>query len=113
MNAKTASRKAGEIKSFYETTADSIFVVMDGERLISFVDKCYALPFYDESERWLIARRGTGPQFSPPMKSFRKNEALLTTCCELKKAKELTVFIWFILPRAAIQHTNLQKARNI
>ena len=35
---KTASRKAGEIKSFYETSSSSVITVMDGSQLIAFVD---------------------------------------------------------------------------
>lgn len=31
--AGVASRKAGELQTFYKTTKDSIFVLMDGERL--------------------------------------------------------------------------------
>ena len=46
---KTASRKAGEIKAFYETSSTSVITVMDGSQLIAFVDALSPY-FYEENE---------------------------------------------------------------
>lgn len=43
---KTASRKAGELARFYKTNADTVFVAMNGEKLIAFVDEIGEY-FYD------------------------------------------------------------------
>ena len=45
---KTASRKAGELARFYKTNADTVFVAMNGEKLIAFVDEIGEY-FYDAS----------------------------------------------------------------
>lgn len=45
---KTASRKAGELARFYKTNADTVFVAMNGEKLIAFVDEIGEY-FYDPS----------------------------------------------------------------
>lgn len=50
---KTASRKAGEIKSFYETSSPSVITVMDGSQLIAFVDGLSPY-FYDANENMRI-----------------------------------------------------------
>lgn len=47
-DARTASRKAGELVRFYKTNEDTVFVAMSGERLIAFVDGIGNY-FYDSS----------------------------------------------------------------
>lgn len=47
---KTASRKAGELARFYKTNADTVFVAMNGEKLIAFVDEIGEY-FYDPLEK--------------------------------------------------------------
>ena len=54
---KTASRKAGEIKSFYETSSPSVITVMDGSQLIAFVDGLSPY-FYDANENMAHQKSG-------------------------------------------------------
>ena len=56
-DSRTASRKAGEIKSFFEAPSDAVFVVMGGDSLLGFVEKttpCY----YDDQEPMAHCRKG-------------------------------------------------------
>ena len=85
---KTASRKAGEIKSFYEAAQSSVFVVMDGDRLIGFVDNPSPY-YYDDSEPMKHCRRGTWLLKFDESDSLPEQEGKLTTCYEIKKAPNL------------------------
>lgn len=48
LDERTASRKAGELARFYKADGDTVFVAMDGERLLAFVDGIGEY-FYDAS----------------------------------------------------------------
>lgn len=50
-----ASRKAGEISDFYDSDKDTVFVVMDGERLIALVDELGE--YYFDAEKPLANRK--------------------------------------------------------
>lgn len=87
-DAKTASRKAGEIKTFYETNPDSVFVVMDGEKLIGFVHELSPY-FYDDNEPMAHCKKGTWLLKFEDADRLPENEGLLTTCYEIKKESNL------------------------
>ena len=85
---KTASRKAGEMKAFYETSSSSVITVMDGAQLIAFVDGLSPY-FYDSNEN--MAHQKSGVWHSPFDESDRlpEDEGYLTTCYEIKKPENL------------------------
>lgn len=85
---RTASRKAAEIKAFYEATGNSVFVVMDGEQLLGFVDGLS--PYYYDPNASMPHRRG-GVWKIPFSKSDRlpEQEGMLTTCYEFRKNSNL------------------------
>ncbi len=85
---KTASRKAGEIKAFYETSSTSIFVVMDGSQLIAFVDGLSPY-FYDDSESMAHQKSGTWHKTFEESDRLPEDEGYLTTCNEIKKPENL------------------------
>lgn len=85
---KTASRKAGEIKSFYETSSSSVITVMDGSQLIAFVDGLSPY-FYDASENMAHQKSGVWhPSFNESDR-LPEDEGYLTTCYEIKKPENL------------------------
>lgn len=87
-DAKTASRKAGEIKTFYEASNTAVFVVMDGDRLLGFVEKttpCY----YDEDEPLSHCRRGSWLLKFEKAEQLPEAEGKLTSCYELRKQNNL------------------------
>lgn len=84
----TATRKAGELKSFYETSSSSVMVVMDGERLFGLVDELspYMYVTNDPSPH-----QKSGVWHTPFTEADRlpEKEAIQTTCVEIKKAANL------------------------
>ncbi|SFE61332.1 AAA family ATPase [Succiniclasticum ruminis] len=84
MDKKTASRKAGEMKRFYEAANTDIFVVMDGEKLIAMVDAISPY-FYDDSEHMAHCRRGSWKMKFTDGEKLPESEGQLTTCYELTK----------------------------
>ena len=95
---KTASRKAGEIKSFYETSSSSVITVMDGSQLIAFVDGLSPY-FYDANENMAHQKSGVWhPSFDESDK-LPEDEGYLTTCYEIKKPENLLYlykkYYWF------------------
>lgn len=86
---RTASIKAGEIKTFFETSSSSVITVMDGAQLIGFVDSLDHY-FYDENEK-NMAHQKTGFWHSPFAESDRLpvNEGLQTTCHEITNPENL------------------------
>ena len=98
-DAKTASRKAGEIKTFYEASSNAIFVVMDGDRLFSFVEKptpCY----YDESEPMSHCRKGSWLLKFEESEQLPESEGKLTSCYELRKQSNLLFLYQRFLDRS-------------
>ena len=85
---KTASRKAGELKAFYETSASSVMTVMDGAQLIAFVDGLSPY-FYNATED--MAHQKSGIWHSPFDESdiLPEDEGYLTSCYEIKKPENL------------------------
>ena len=85
---KTASRKAGELKAFYETSASSVMTVMDGAQLVAFVDGLSPY-FYNATED--MAHQKSGIWHSPFDESDRlpEDEGYLTSCYEIKKPENL------------------------
>lgn len=85
---KTASRKAGEMKSFYETSASSVITVMDGAKLIAFVDGLSPY-FYDEKENMAHQKAGVWHSSFDESDKLPEDEGYLTTCYEIKKPDNL------------------------
>lgn len=85
---RTASRKAGEIKAFYEASAADVFVVMDGEKLIAFVDQLS--PYYfDDSMQMAHCRRGVWHGSFSEEDNLPEDEGRLTTCYAFKKEQNI------------------------
>ncbi len=88
-DAKTASRKAGEIARFYKTDNSTIFVAMEGEKLIAFVDDIGSY-FYDgntdmshlKSGKWHLS-------FTDGETLPKKSEGKLTSCYPLTDEENL------------------------
>ena len=87
-NESTSSRKAGEIKSFYEADADSVFVVMDGGKLFALVDNTSAY-YYDSSEPMAHCKHGVWHMCFAQGEDLPETEGYLSTCTELKKENNL------------------------
>lgn len=86
---KTASRKAGELIRFYKTDADTVFVTMDGESLISFVDEIGNY-FYDSSTAMSHMKMGKWHnRFTESDTLPEKSEGKLTSCYQLTDEKNL------------------------
>ena len=85
---KTASRKAGEMKSFYETSSSSVITVMDGLKLIAFVDDISPY-YYDENENMAHQKSGVWHSLFEESDSLPENEGYMTTCYEIKKSENL------------------------
>ena len=87
-DAKTASRKAGEIKAFYETNANTVLVVMDGASIQGFVDGLSPYYFDDTTD---MAHRKSGTWKRPFANGERlpEEEGLMTTCYEIRKTTNL------------------------
>ena len=81
---KTASRKAGEIKSFYETSSSSVITVMDGSQLIAFVDGLSPY-FYDANETMAHQKSGVWHCSFDESDRLPEDEGYLITCYEIKK----------------------------
>ena len=85
---KTASRKAGEIKAFYETSSTSVITVMDGSQLIAFVDSLSPY-FYEENEDMAHQKSGVWHSSFDESDRLPEDEGYLTTCYEIKKPENL------------------------
>lgn len=86
---RTASRKAGELARFYSCGDNTVFVVMDGERLIAFADKIGSY-FYDRNV--LMAHQRPVEWhfvFTSDSKLPEKSEGLMTSCQQIKNEKNL------------------------
>ncbi len=86
---RTSARKAGEIARFYKCSKNTVFVVMDGERLIALADSVGDY-FYDSSSsmghlrtanwRFVFDKNNSLPQ---------KSEGKLTSCYQLSNEDNL------------------------
>lgn len=86
---KTASRKAGELARFYKTNADTVFVAMNGEKLIAFVDEIGEY-FYDPSTAMAHMKVGKWhKKFADGDTLPDKSEGKLTSCYQLTNNENL------------------------
>lgn len=85
---KTASRKAEEIKSFYETSSSSVVTVMDGCQLIAFVDGLSPY-FYDENAPMAHQKSGVWHSAFAESDSLPEDEGALAACYEIQKPENL------------------------
>lgn len=86
---RTASRKAGELIRFYESNNDSVFVVMEGERLVGFVDNLGNYE-YDESSNMGHVKGGKWRNpFNEDDRLPNKSEGLRTSCVQFKDDENL------------------------
>lgn len=86
---KTASRKAGELARFYKTNADTVFVTMNGEKLIAFVDEIGEY-FYDASTAMAHMKAGKWHnKFADGDTLPDKSEGKLTSCYQLTNNENL------------------------
>ena len=86
---KTASRKAGELARFYKTNADTVFVAMNGEKLIAFVDEIGDY-FYDASTAMAHMKAGKWHnKFADGDTLPDKAEGKLTSCYQLTNNENL------------------------
>ena len=85
---KTASRTAGGINSFYETSSPSVITVMDGSQLIAFVDGLSPY-FYDANENMAHQKSGVWHSSFDESDRLPEDEGYLTTCYEIKKPENL------------------------
>lgn len=87
-DAKTASRKAIEIKAFYETNASTVFVVMDGAVIQGFVDELS--PYYfDDATDMAHCKSGIWKMAFSGGDRLPEEEGYMTTCYELRKTANL------------------------
>lgn len=88
-DARTASRKAGELVRFYDTNENTVFVAMDGERLYGLIDDVGPY-FYDESTNMAHLKSGKWHTvFEEGDRMPEKDEGLRTSCVQLKDEKNL------------------------
>ncbi len=87
-DARTASRKAGEVKSFFESASDDVFLVANGERLIALVDNLTPY-FFDSGQPMSHCKRGKWHSVFGNTDKLPIPEGLLTTCYEIKKVDNL------------------------
>ena len=86
---KVSSKKAGEICNFYNTDAGSVFVAMEGEKLLGIVDNIGDY-YYDPSK--LLGHRKSGTWhtcFEENQKLPSQNEGHLTTISEISRIDNL------------------------
>ena len=87
--SSTATRKAGELVRFYETNSDSVFVVMDGEKLVGLVDDIGQY-VYDDSLNMPNVKSGKWhTPFDETDTLPNKSEGKLTSCFQIKDDENL------------------------
>lgn len=86
---RTASRKAGEITSFYKCGSNTIFVIMDGEKLLALADKVGGY-FFDKNSMMAHLKSATWSfPFIDGEKLPEKSEGKMTSCYVLSKEENL------------------------
>lgn len=92
-DARTASRKAGELVTFFKTNSDTVFVAMNGEQLLSLGDEIGAY-YFDESQVFAHCKSVAWHDcFQSDEKLPQKSEAILTSCHDLS-AEENLLFLY-------------------
>lgn len=86
---RSASRKAGEIIRFYKCDKNTVFVIMDGQRLIAAADNVGDY-FYDSSSPMAHQRTATWKFiFETDSKLPEQSEGKLTSCYQLSNEDNL------------------------
>ena len=86
---RSASRKAGEIVRFYKCDKNTVFVIMDGQRLIAAADNVGDY-FYDSSSPVAHQRTATWKFiFETDSKLPEQSEGKLTSCYQLTNEDNL------------------------
>ena len=110
--SNVASRKAGELTTFYEADSNSVFVAMDGERVLALIDDIGENYFDDSSE---LGHRRPGTWHLV----FKDNESLsnpseghLTSCYQLNKEENLMYLYekYYYGEQEGTEDMNLNKA---
>lgn len=86
---RTASRKAGELITYYNTNKDSVFVAMDGERLLALGDNIGNYYYDAESNMAHCKSIDWHICFNNEDKLPQKNEGLLTSCTTFSNHENL------------------------
>lgn len=82
---RTASRKSGEVTSFYKCGKNTIFVLMDGEQLIALADDVGEY-FFDESSPMAHLKQATWKfVFDENERLPEKSEGKMTSCYPITK----------------------------
>lgn len=85
--AAVASRKAGEISEFFASDKNTVFVVMDGEKLLALVDDVGDY-YFDPDKSFANRKSGTWHQcFAEDEKLPHPSVGYLTTCYDLADEK--------------------------
>ncbi len=89
-DAGIASRKAGELQTFYKTTKDSIFVMMEGEKLLALCDDVGNYT-YNENNAHMPHNKSVTWHccFDEEERLPKKAEGHMTSCVELKDDENL------------------------
>ena len=82
--SSTATRKAGELIRFFEASSDSIFVVMEGEKLIGLVDEVGSYSYDDSLNLSNIKSGKWHTPFEDGEQLPNKSEGKLTSCYQFK-----------------------------
>jgi hypothetical protein len=86
---RSASRKAGEIARFYRCDKNTVFVIMDGERLIALADNIGDY-YYDANSDMAHQRTATWKfVFEADAKMPEKSEGKMTSCYQLSNEDNL------------------------
>lgn len=86
---RSASRKAGEIVRFYKCDSNTVFVIMDGERLIALADNVGDY-FFESASEMTHQRPATWRfVFESDSKMPEKSEGKLTSCYQLSDEENL------------------------
>lgn len=88
-DARTASRKAGELATFYRTSNNTVFVAADGETLLALGDSVGEY-YYDSSKSFAHCKPITWHScFVSGDKLPNKTEGLMTSCYALSNSDNL------------------------
>ncbi len=88
-DARLSSRKAGELVNFYKSSANTVFVAMDGERLLGLGDDIGAYHFNDNLALAHTKTANWHCCFENNEKLPNKGEGLRTSCCILQNHENL------------------------
>lgn len=91
---KMASRKAGEICNFYNTDADSIYVAMDGERLLALGDQIETYLFDETEEMGHCKKIRWNDCFLTEESLPHKSEGKLTSFVEIMDEDNLKFLLY-------------------